>query len=97
MKAFGAAAGVFGYCLFMGWFMFNAENWFGRMPNFMAPVLLLTLLSVSVSICGLLFLTRPFLIFWVEKKPREAIFLLVKQTVWLAVFAVALSIWLIVY
>jgi len=94
MKAFGAALGVFAYILIFGLFMSNANNIFGKADTMFTPVLVLLLLAVSVCVCGLIFLTRPFLIFWEEKKPKEAIMLLMQQTFWLIGFAVTLGIWL---
>jgi len=94
MKAFGASAGVLAYMLGFGWFMFNANNFFGKTDKLLSPVLFLLLFAISVCVCGLIFLTRPFLLFWEEKKPKEALMLLMQQTCWLIGFAVTLGVWL---
>lgn len=61
----------------------GGDQWFGKMNNFAGPILVLTLLSVSVLISALITLCYPFILFWEHKKPKKAIKLITYTTLWL--------------
>lgn len=91
------ASGVFLYCLFIGIIFFKAVDWFGKMNNYIGPVLMLSLLSVSVLICALLTFGYPIILFWEEKKTKEAITLVAYTTAWMALYVILLMTVLIIF
>lgn len=66
------AFGVSLYCAAIGTVMSNAETFFGAHDTFMTPILVLTMLSVSVLICSLIVFKKPYELFFDGKK-KEAI------------------------
>ena len=66
------AIGVTIYCGLVGSVMQNGSKLFGQKDNFMTPVFVLIMLSVSVLICGLLVIKKPYELFFDGKK-KEAI------------------------
>lgn len=66
------ATGVAMYCSLVGTIMQNGSKLFGQKDNFMTPVFVLTMLSVSVLICGLLVFKKPYELFFDGKK-KEAL------------------------
>lgn len=79
--AFYQASGVAAYCMAIGIFLSQAGKLFGA-PGMLAPVLILTLLSFSVLVCGLLVFYKPYKLFFDAKK-KEAADLVVATTFWL--------------
>ena len=80
------ALGVAAYCTAIGVFFWQANVLIGN-PGIFAPILMLTLLSFSVLVCGLLVFYKPYKLFFGGKK-NEAIDLVLSTTVWLFVFFV---------
>ena len=66
------AFGISSYICAVAYFMWNGEKWFGKADNFITPILVLTLLSVSALICGLLVFGYPYML-WLDKKPKRAL------------------------
>lgn len=66
--------------------MTNAERLFGKMPEYLGPVLFLTLFSTSALICGLITFYFPFILFWYKKQPEQAITLVFYTARWLILF-----------
>jgi hypothetical protein len=95
--AFLQAFGLVSYCALVGLIFWKGEELFGRMNNYVGPVLLLSLLSVSVLICALIVLGYPFILFWEDKKPKEAVRLVGYTTGWLAFFVIFIMIGLITF
>jgi len=88
MAAFLQALGVVGYIVLIAIFFTNAERWFGNMPEqFFAPLLMLTLLSTSAMICGLLVFAYPVKLYLTTKKFAPAFKIVLMTAVWLAVFS----------
>ena len=56
------ALGITAYCSLIGVFLANGNNWFPKMPQFLAPLIMLMLLSTSVLICGLIALYYPIIL-----------------------------------
>ena len=76
------------YCTVVGLFMYNANTLFGNHPDkFIAPVMLLLLLSFSVLFCALVVFYRPYILFFDNKK-KEAIDIVVHTAAWLFGFFV---------
>ena len=79
------ALGIVGYIMLVGLFFSQAQSIFGKIDNnFLAPVLMLSLLSFSIMICGILMFAKPYKLF-VEGKGTEAMTQVVLTTKWLAV------------
>ncbi|MCX6816298.1 MAG: hypothetical protein NTZ93_00255 [Candidatus Beckwithbacteria bacterium] len=87
MIAFIQALGLIGYCSLIAFFVTHAQDWFGRMPNFFGPFLMLTLLSTSALICGLIVFTYPVKLYLKTKKYNQPIKVVLLTAAWLAVFS----------
>ncbi|MFC1710200.1 hypothetical protein ACFL0F_00885 [Patescibacteria group bacterium] len=82
------ALGIFIYCFFVGLVFWGGDHWIGNMNNYLGPVLVLSLLSVSVLVCSLLALGYPFILFWEEKKTKDALKLVGITASWLLSFVI---------
>ena len=80
------ALGLVAYISLVAFFFRNAVKWFGPMDNFTAPIIMLTLLSVSVLICGFIALGYPIKLFFIQKKPKKAIKIVAFTTLFLFIF-----------
>jgi len=89
--AFLQALGISFYISIIGTFMFNGANLFPDKSVF-GPIFVLTLLSVSVLICGLLSVGYPVYLFWEKKERVKALQLVGLTTKWLIVFLVSVLI-----
>ncbi len=87
MIAFLQALGVLAYIVLIATVFWQGQNWFGRMPNFMGPLLMLTLLSTSAMICGLLVFTYPVKLYLKTKKFEQPFKIILKTAVWLTIFS----------
>jgi hypothetical protein len=95
--AFLQATGISVYCGLVGLIFWWAETWFGKMTNYLGPVLMLLLLCVSVLICALIGLGYPFLLFWEEKKTKDALRLVGYTAAWLVFYVLLIMLLLLVY
>lgn len=82
LQAFGLTA----YCGLIGLVVSNGNTWFGPLGTPFGPVLVLSLLVVSVLICALIAGGYPFLVFWNKKNTKEALTLVAYTAGWLLVF-----------
>lgn len=90
------ATSVAGYILLVVAVMANGKYWFGGDDRGMlAPLLALTVLSVSVLVCALLVLAEPYRLF-MAKKGSEALELVIATTKWLVVYLFVLILGIIV-
>ena len=87
MIAFYQALGVIGYCALISTVLWHGQQWFGRVPSFVAPFLMLTLLSTSAMICGLLVFAYPVKLYLKTKKYEQPIRIVLMTAAWLAVFS----------
>ena len=85
-SGFFQALGIVIYCGLVGLIFWRGNQWFGKMNNYLGPVLVLTLLSVSVLVCGLLAFGYPVMLFWDEKKTKDALKLVGYTAAWLLGF-----------
>lgn len=69
---FFQALGIVTYCTAIASIMSNGSKIFGKEDTFITPIAVLTMLSTSVLICGLMVFYKPYLLFFKGKK-REAI------------------------
>lgn len=83
------------YIALIATLMGNGEKLFGKFDNeVIAATMMLSLLSVSVLICALLVLGKPYKLF-IENKGTEALNLVVATTKWLLVFVLLVMGWVI--
>ncbi len=75
--------GLAAYITTIGLFIWNAEHLIGKMNNFFGPVLFLTIFVLSAIICALITLSYPVILFWDQKKTKEAIKLVIYTASWL--------------
>lgn len=95
-KGLKQASSVAGYILLVVTVMANGNSWFGEDDRGMlAPLLALTMLSVSVLVCALLVLAEPYKLF-VAKKGNEALELVISTTKWLIAYLLFLIVGIIV-
>lgn len=87
MMAFYQALGVIGYCSLIALIFWRGEAWFGHVPNFIGPLLMLTILSTSAMICGLLVFAYPVKLYLKTKKYEQPIRIVLMTAAWLAVFS----------
>lgn len=81
------AVSVVGYIGIIVAILSNGKNFFGQLNEVTGPLLMLSLLSVSVLTCALLVLARPFRLF-LDKKGEQALQLVIDTAFWLAIFVV---------
>lgn len=85
------------YCFGVGYLIWRAEKWAGPPYTFLGPTLFLVLFVASALISALLVLGYPFHLFWIQKKPAEALKLVFSTTAWLAFFVILFFLFLIVF
>jgi hypothetical protein len=90
--AFFQALGIATYCALVGLLMSSGNTLIGKVPNFLAPLLMLMLLSTSVLICGLIALYYPIILIFKKKKPLMAIRLIAHMIFWMIVFVLLILI-----
>jgi hypothetical protein len=95
--AFLQASSLVIYCALVGLVFWKGEEFFGKMNNYLGPVLLLALLSLSVLMCALLVLGYPFILFWEDKKIKEAVRLVFYTAGWLAFFVLLMMVGLVIF
>ncbi len=89
-KGLKQATSVAGYILLVVTVMANGNYWFGEDDRGMlAPLLALSVLSVSVLVCTLLVLAEPYKLF-MAKKGNEALELVISTTKWLVMYLLIL-------
>lgn len=69
----------------MGLIFWKGEEVFGKMNNFLGPVMFLVLFIVSGLICASIVFYQPYKLFFADKK-KEAVDLVLSTTAWLLVF-----------
>jgi hypothetical protein len=84
--AFLEASGLAFYCGLIGLLMWQGEKIFGPIYTFLGPTMFLILFVASALISALLILGYPFLLFWEEKKTKEALRLVGYSIAWLAFY-----------
>ncbi|MBI3397104.1 hypothetical protein HY045_01360 [Candidatus Woesebacteria bacterium] len=89
LQAFGVAL----YCALVAFIMWNGNKIFGQMKSYLGPFFILTLLSTSALICGLLVFYKPYLLFF-EGKKKEAIDTVVSTAISLLALLIILLIYL---
>ncbi len=93
--AFFHSLGVTAYVLLVALFMKNAEKLFGQMTGIFGPAAILLLLVLSAAITGALVLGKPIL-FYLDKKKQEAVFLFFYTLIWLFFWLLAILFFLLI-
>ena len=84
------ATGVSVYCILIGLLIINGERLFGTPSSALGPALFLVLFVLSALIVALLTLAYPIMLFWDEKRTKEALRLVGFTVVWLMAYLVLL-------
>jgi len=79
--------GALMYIGIVSWVMQNGERLFGKMNNFLGPLALLLLFTLSALIVGGLILGKPMMLY-LDGKKKEAVQLLLTTGGWLGLFTV---------
>ncbi len=94
---FYQALGLAAYCSLVAVLFWRGNQIFGRVPNYLGPLLFLILLVASALICAFIGLAKPFLLIWEEKKTKEALRLIGYTAAWLTLFTLLLMAILIIF
>jgi len=90
------ALGLVLYCSLVSLVFANGANWFGFVQNSVGPIAMLLIFVVSALICALIALSYPVMLFWDQKKIRNALKLVAFTAGWLFLIVVlTLSIFII--
>lgn len=84
--AFLQAAGLIGYCSLVALLISQGNRLFGKVPNYLGPLLFLVLFSTSALICAIITLYYPFILFWQKKQTNQALKVIVYTVGWLIMF-----------
>jgi len=84
-QGFIQALGVLVYIGLVGLFINNAEKVVGNLGLPFGPIFMLLLLSVSVLICAVLVLYKPYK-FFIDGKKKEAFNTVISTATWLFIF-----------
>lgn len=92
---FFQALGLVGYCSLVAFFMFNANKWFGKGPNYFGPLLFLMLFTTSAFISALIVGAYPFILYFNKKQTKQAIKLAFYTAGWLLLLVISLIIFIV--
>ena len=73
------------YILIVATIMTNAERIFDEMSSFLAPVVFLSLFTLSAFVVGTLILGKPIMLY-MDGKKKEGVSLLLASIAWMGVF-----------
>lgn len=82
------AVALVAYIFLVSSIFWRGQYWFGNVNNFLGPVLLLTIFSFSVLICGFIVFGYPIQLFFIENKKKKAIKVVLKTTSFFFVFLI---------
>lgn len=95
-QGFFQALGVSFYIFLIGLFINNGEKIVGNIGLPFAPMLMLLLLSVSVLICAILVLYKPYKLF-IDGKKKEALDTVISTAVSLFIFLILFLIGIFIF
>lgn len=96
MIAFLQAFGLVLYCSLVALLFWRGNEWFGKMTNYLGPLLFLMLFAASALISALLTLGYPVYLFWQKKERVKALKVASYTAGWL-VFFILLTLFCIIY
>lgn len=82
------AAGLILYIFLVGVLFWRGNEIFGRINNYLGPVMVLTLLVTSAIICAIFAFGYPVILVWKYKKPIKAVKLVAFTALWLLGFLI---------
>ena|SRR3989338_7803035 len=88
--SFVQATGLLIYCGLVALLIWNGNKWFGKVPNYIGPLLFLTLFTTSALVCALIVLGYPFYLLWEKKKTHDAIKLVSYTAFWSVLFVLTI-------
>lgn len=97
MIAFYQALGIIAYCSLIAVVFWRGEAWFGHVPNFVGPLLMLTILSTSAMICGLLVFAYPVKLYLKTKKYEAPLKIVLSTAAWLVVFSLLIMMGIVLW
>lgn len=83
--AFLQALGLVSYCSLIALLFWKGNQWFGRVPNYFGPLLMLTVFTTSALVSAVITLSYPFIL-WQKKHINEAVKLTIYTAGWLVFF-----------
>lgn len=90
------ATGLAVYCSLVAFLFWRGNEIFGSVPNYLGPLLFLILFVTSALVSALATLGYPFILFYKENKPTEALKLVGFTAGWLVLFALFILIILVI-
>lgn len=84
------ALGVTAYCSLIAILFWRGNQWFGKVPNYIGPLLFLVLFSASALVCAIIALGYPVILFWEKKQRLEAVRLVAQTALWLVFFVLVI-------
>ena len=96
LNGFLRALATFAYVLIVVLIMNNGEKIFGKVNGFLMGVTMLMIFVVSATICGLLVLAKPIMLY-LDNQKKEALKLLYLTILWLAFFTVAILVTAVIW
>lgn len=79
------------YCSLVAFVMWNSNRWFGKVPNYFVPLLILILFTTSALISGIITLYYPFILVWKKKQTDQALRLVLYTAGWLVLFSLLVA------
>lgn len=90
------ALGIGIYITLVATLIFNSNQVFGKVNQFVGPLLFLTLFVVSAMVCSLIMFYEPYQLFAKNKK-KEALQLVIATTKYLGVFLLMIIVGMMVW
>jgi len=86
LVGFLQALGVAAYCSLVSLLFWRGNEWFGKVPNYLGPLLFLILFAASALICALISLGYPVFLIWKKQQTEKALRLVAYTAGWLVIF-----------
>jgi hypothetical protein len=81
--SFLQALGTIGYCGLVGLVFWKGNDWFGKVSNYLGPLLVLSLFATSALVTAFLTLGYPAWLVWKKKEVEKALRVVGYTAVWL--------------
>ena len=84
------ALGLVAYISLISLIFRYGDTWITPLDAFWGPILFLSLFVISALVCALIVLGYPIKLFFVKKKPKQAIKIVLLTALWLILFFLGL-------
>ncbi len=91
------ALGLVIYCGLVAILFWKGNELFGKVPNYLGPLLFLVLFVVSALISAFIVLGYPFILFWEKKQTGKALKLVGYTIAWLVLFILLIILTLVIF